>query len=152
MKPLLLLLLFITVTASAADIRVLVWDEQQPEQKKAYGEKFLGETIAAHLEKMPGLVVKTARLDDFDQGLSDATLDATDVLVFWSHRRAKEQNDARMETVVQRVLAGRLALIAPAFRALGQALCPPHAGALQGRCPGAAPRSAARCRQVGVCE
>lgn len=27
-------------------IRVLVWDEQQPEQRKAYGDKFLGETIA----------------------------------------------------------------------------------------------------------
>ena len=35
MKSLLLLLLALTVTASAADIRVLVWDEQQPEQKKA---------------------------------------------------------------------------------------------------------------------
>ncbi|MCF7789411.1 MAG: ThuA domain-containing protein [Prosthecobacter sp.] len=112
MKSLLLLALALSVTASAADIRVLVWDEQQPEQKKAYGEKFLGETIAAHLEKQPGLAVKTARLDDTEQGLSDATLDATDVLVFWSHRRVKEQNDARMEAVVQRVLAGRLSLIA----------------------------------------
>jgi trehalose utilization protein len=112
MKSLLLLLLALTVTATATDIRVLVWDEQQPEQKKAYGEKFLGETIAAHLEKQPGLVVKTARLDDPEQGLSDATLDSTDVLVFWSHRRAKEQNDARMEAVVQRVLAGKLSLIA----------------------------------------
>ena len=23
-------------------VRVLVWDEQQPEQKRAYGDKFLG--------------------------------------------------------------------------------------------------------------
>ena len=37
--------------ADAKPIRVLVWDEQQPEQKQAYGDKFLGETIAAYLEK-----------------------------------------------------------------------------------------------------
>ena len=29
-----------------ATVRVLMWDEQQPEQKRAYGEKFLGETIS----------------------------------------------------------------------------------------------------------
>ena len=93
-------------------IRVLVWDEQQPQQKEAYGEKFLGETIAAHLEKQPGLSVKTALLDDTEQGLSDATLEATDVLIFWCHRRVKDQDDARMEAVVKRVLEGKLSLIA----------------------------------------
>ena len=113
MKPLLfLVLLAITATVSAKDIRVLVWDEQQPQQKVAYGDKFLGETIAAHLEKEPGLTVKTARLDDADQGLSDATLDGTDVLVFWCHRRVKDQDDKRMEAVVKRVLEGKLSLIA----------------------------------------
>lgn len=97
----------------AADpIRVLIWDEQQPEQKKAYGEKFLGETIAAHLEKLPGLSVKTAKLDDPEQGLSDAMLDTTDVLIMWCHRRAKEQDDQRAEAVVRRVLDGKLALVA----------------------------------------
>lgn len=112
MKALLILMLAITATVSANDIRVLVWDEQQLQQKEAYGERFLGETIAAHLEKQPGLSVKTARLDDSEQGLSDATLDATDVLVFWCHRRVKDQDDARMEAVVKRVLDGKLSLIA----------------------------------------
>ncbi len=112
MKAFLVLLFAITATVSAKDIRVLVWDEQQPQQKEAYGESFLGETIAAHLEKQPGLSVKTARLDDAEQGLSDATLDATDVLVFWCHRRVKDQDDARMEAVVKRVLEGKLSLIA----------------------------------------
>jgi trehalose utilization protein len=51
------------------------------------------------------------KIDDADQGLSDATLDATDVLIFWCHRRVKDQNDARMEAVVKRVMAGRLAFI-----------------------------------------
>lgn len=112
MKAFLLLLLAATASVSARDIRVLVWDEQQPQQKAAYGEKFLGETIAAHLEKQPGLAVKTARLDDAEQGLSDAALEAADVLVFWCHRRVKEQDDARMEAVVRRVKEGRLALVA----------------------------------------
>ncbi len=107
-----LLLASFTAIHAADSIRVLVWDEQQPQQKPAYGENFLGETIAAHLAKLPGLSVKTAKLEEADQGLSDATLDATDVLVFWCHRRVKEQDDARMEAVVKRVLDGRLALIA----------------------------------------
>lgn len=96
---------------AANPIRVLVWDEQQLEQKQAYGERFLGETIAAHLEKLPDLVVKSVKLDEAGQGLSDAVLDATDVLIFWSHRRARDQDDARMEAVVKRVLEGRLAFI-----------------------------------------
>ena len=111
-KALISLLLALTATVSAKDTRVLVWDEQQPQQKEAYGEKFLGETIAAYLEKQPGLSVQTSRLDDASQGLSDATLDATDVLIFWCHRRVKDQDDARMEAVVRRVLAGKLSLIA----------------------------------------
>jgi len=93
---------------AAEPIRVLVWDEQQPEQKQGYGEKFLGETLAAHLAKLPGLSVKTAKLDEADQGLSDATLDATDVIIFWCHRRVKDQDDARMEAVVKRVMEGKL--------------------------------------------
>ena len=35
--------------AAERPVQVLVWDEQQPEQKQAYGDKFLGKTIAAYL-------------------------------------------------------------------------------------------------------
>lgn len=102
-----------TMNARAADpVRVLVWDEQQPEQSRAYGEKFLGETIAAYLESRPGISVRTARLDHADQGLDDSRLEAAEVLVFWCHRRSKELDDKRAEAVVQRVLAGKLGLIA----------------------------------------
>jgi trehalose utilization protein len=114
MKPILLFAIAFAASVSLAgnDIRVLVWDEQQPQQKEAYGDKFLGETIAAHLATESGLKVKTARLDDAEQGLSDTALDATDVLIFWCHRRVKDQDDARMEAVVKRVLDGKLSLIA----------------------------------------
>ena len=112
LKPFAVLLLLSISTLHAAEpVRVLVWDEQQPEQKQGYGEKLLGETLAAHLAKLPGLAVKTAKLDEADQGLSDTALDATDVLIFWSHRRAKEQNDARTEAVVKRVKEGKIDFI-----------------------------------------
>jgi trehalose utilization protein len=97
---------------AANPVRVLIWDEQQPQQKEAYGDKFLGETIAAHLEKQPGLAVRTAKLDEPEQGLSDSALDACDVIVFWCHRRVKEQDDSRAEAIVKRVLAGRLGFVA----------------------------------------
>ncbi|MBU6301493.1 MAG: ThuA domain-containing protein [Verrucomicrobia bacterium] len=100
-----------TLLHAADPIRVLVWDEQQPEQKQGYGGKFLGETIAAHLATRPGLSVRTARLDDPAQGLGDAALAASDVMVFWCHRRVKEQDDARMEAVVKRVMEGKLGFI-----------------------------------------
>jgi trehalose utilization protein len=112
MKLIALLLSALVCPLFAAEpVRVLVWDEQQPQQKEGYGEKFLGETIAAHLAKLPGLSVKTAKLDDADQGLGDAALDATDVLIFWCHRRVKDQDDARMEAIVQRVMEGKIGFI-----------------------------------------
>ena len=100
------------VAQAAPLVRVLVWDEQQSQQKAAYGEKFLGETIAEYLGKQEGLSVTSVGLADSEQGLGDGALDAADVLVFWCHRRIKEQDDARAEAVVRRVLEGRLALVA----------------------------------------
>lgn len=107
-----LTLVSMAVASAAEPVRVLVWDEQQPEQKRAYGDKFLGETIAAYLEQQPGLSVKTARMNDAQQGLSDAALDDSDVLIVWSHVRTREQSDARIEAVVDRVKSGKLGLIA----------------------------------------
>ena len=98
---------------SAADsIHVLIWDEQQPAQRKAYGDKMLGETIAAHLATKSGLSVRTARLDDAEQGLGDSMINTADVLVFWCHLRVKEQDDAHTEAIVKRVMDGKLSLIA----------------------------------------
>ena len=102
-----------TLTAQAAPlVRVLVWDEQQPQQRIAYGERFLGETIGDYLGKQEGLSVKNVSLADPEQGLSDGALDEADVLVLWCHRRIKEQDEARAEAVVKRVQEGRLALVA----------------------------------------
>lgn len=107
--------LLAAVRISAAEpkpVHVLVWDEQQPEQKQAYGDKFLGETIAAHLSAQPGLQVKTATLDSPGQGLDPATLEATDVIVWWGHVKNGAVADAHAGRVAARVREGRLALIA----------------------------------------
>ena len=98
--------------APSKSVRVLVWDEQQPEQKQAYGDKFLGETIAAHLGAQPGLTVKAANLDSPEQGLDEPTLDTTDVIVWWGHIRNHAVTDANAERVVARVKGGKLGFIA----------------------------------------
>ena len=56
-----------------ATIRVVVWDERQPQQKQAY-ENFLGNTIAEHLRSQPGLSVESVALDDPEQGLAEDVL------------------------------------------------------------------------------
>ncbi len=100
-----------SLTSHAAEpVRVLVWDEQQPEQSVGYGDQFLGEAIASYLQQQPGITVRTAKLDDPDQGLN--ALGSADVLIYWSHRRVKDQDDSRTEAIVQQVLDGKLSLVA----------------------------------------
>ncbi|MFM2241720.1 MAG: hypothetical protein RLZ97_575 [Verrucomicrobiota bacterium] len=111
-----ILLLAMTVgslplAAPATSLRVLVWDERQPEQKTAYAPHFLGETITLHLRTQDGITATDAHLQAADQGLADAVLDETDVLIWWAHRKHSELRDDRVDAVVQRVLAGRLSLI-----------------------------------------
>lgn len=106
-------LMLLTSSALAQQpIRVLVWDEQQPEQKQAYGEKFLGETIAAHLANQKDLIVKSVALSSPEQGLSADLLNQTDVLIFWSHKKHAELTDERAADVARRVQEGKLQLIA----------------------------------------
>ena len=94
-----------------APIRVLVWDEQQPEQRPAYPD-FLGHAIAAHLAGQGGFAVRTASIDDPEQGLAPSSLDAAEVLIWWGHRRHQEVESARAAEIVRRVEAGRLGLLA----------------------------------------
>ena len=94
----------------ADPIRVLVWDEQQPKQKRAY-PNFLGEQIASHLRKNAALEVKTAKLDDSEHGISARALDACDVLIWWGHVRQGEISEEEGKEIVARIRAGRLAMI-----------------------------------------
>lgn len=96
---------------TAAPIRVLIWDEQQPQQRMSYSN-WLGGQIADHLRTRPGLTVAKARLNDPEQGLSAAALDACDVLVWWGHVRNGEVSPATGREIVRRIKSGKLALIA----------------------------------------
>jgi trehalose utilization protein len=102
---------FFGATKASAAIRVVIWDERQPEQKTAYGD-FLGNTLAAHLAKRPGLSVKSVGLDDPEQGLSDDVLDHCDVLIWWGHKRHGDVTADHVKAVVDRLQQGRLSLIA----------------------------------------
>jgi trehalose utilization protein len=92
-------------------VRVVVWDEQQPQQKAAY-DTFLGNVIAEHLKSRPGFAVCSVKLDDPGQGLSDAVLDDCDVLVWWGHVRHMEVTPETGKRIVARVKAGKLGLVA----------------------------------------
>jgi trehalose utilization protein len=96
---------------------VLVWDERQPAQKQAY-EKFLGNAIADTLRGIrdakgnPEFDVTSVCIDDPDQGLSPATLDNTDVLIWWGHVRHGDLKPERAKDIVERVKSGKLSLLA----------------------------------------
>lgn len=115
MRPARLAIILVATLALAAraqdpaPVRVLVWDEQQPAQKQAYPD-FLGNAIAESLGREPGLVVRSSRLDDPGQGLAD--LDRTDVLIWWGHVRHREITPATGRAIVDRIKAGKLALVA----------------------------------------
>ena len=96
---------------AAGPVRVLVWDEQQPSQKEAY-ENFIGNQIADHLASLPGLAVRSVRLDDADQGLSADALDNCDVLVWWGHARHRDIKPERAQQIVERIKRGQLSLVA----------------------------------------
>jgi len=99
--------------ARAAElVRVLVWDEQQAEQKQAYGGRFLGETIADHLAARPGLSVGSVAISSPGQGVDAAALEGADVLIWWSHQKNHLVTDENVERIVARVKSGRLGLIA----------------------------------------
>ncbi len=110
-----LALAFLIATPTRADpaapiIHVVVWDEQQPAQKAAY-PNFLGNAIAEYLKTKPNFEVKSVRLDDPDQGLSDETLDHCDVLIWWGHIRNRDVKPELGYRILQRIKAGKLSLI-----------------------------------------
>jgi trehalose utilization protein len=109
---LLILLPTLTRAADQKPIRVLVWDEQQPAQKEAYGTKFLGQTIADYLAKNPALQVKSSALKDPDQGITAEILGHTDVLIWWGHLKHRQVKWEVGDEIVKRIKSNKLALIA----------------------------------------
>lgn len=102
---------FFTYAGEPAPVRVLVWDERQPAQKKGYNGGWLGDAVAEYLAKQPGITVKSVSLDSPEQGLDAATLDATDAIVWWGHVRQKDVKVANVIEVVKRVREGKLGFV-----------------------------------------
>jgi trehalose utilization protein len=93
--------------AEPAPLRVVIWDERQPEQKQAY-DNFLGNEIAAGLARRPGIEVRSVGLDDAEQGLSPEILGWAEAIVWWSHKRNQDVPVEKARQIVERVRAGRL--------------------------------------------
>ena len=91
-------------------IRVTVWNEYVHEQeyegiRKVYPEGIHG-CIAKFLEKNEDIRVTCATLDMPNQGISEALLKETDVLIWWSHARQEEITEENVTLIQQHVLAG----------------------------------------------
>lgn len=91
-------------------IRVTVWNEFRHEQsdeavRAVYPDGIHG-AIAAGLAGRGDFEIRTATLDEPDNGIPDDVLDATDVLIWWGHQAHAEVPDHRVDKVHQRVLDG----------------------------------------------
>jgi len=124
--------------APVRPLRVMVWCEGTA-PRAVYPDDIDG-AIAGHLGKLPSVAVRGARLADPLAGLSEAALDAADVLIWSGHLRHDDVPDDRAAAVARRVRAGTLGLIAlhsscgsKPFRALMGTSCEPGAWRQDGR-------------------
>ncbi len=90
-------------------IRVTVWNEfrheKTDEEVRALYPDGLHGAIGAILA-CDEVSVHPATLDEPEQGLPDAVLNETDVLVWWGHLAHKEVDDALVERIFRRVQEG----------------------------------------------
>ena len=91
-------------------IRVTVWNEFRHEKSedrvKAVYPEGIHKAIADFLGKEEDFVVRTATLDEPENGLPQEVLDDTDVLIWWGHMAHNEVKDEVAERVCKRVLDG----------------------------------------------
>ena len=88
--------------AAEARRRVVVWSEGTAPADKVY-PKDTNQAIADGLKDLEGWDVVVASLNDPEQGVSDARLESTDVLIWWGHKRHGDVKDALVERIVRRV-------------------------------------------------
>jgi trehalose utilization protein len=91
-------------------MRVTVWNEYRQERAdeavRAIYPNGIHAAIAEGLRAEGDLDVRTATLDDPEQGLGEAVLAGTDVLTWWGHAAHGEVPDDAVERVHARVLDG----------------------------------------------
>jgi len=91
-------------------VSVTVWNEFRDEKaieavKKIYPAG-IHAVIAEHLKAQQGITVRTATLDEPEQGLSEEVVNNTDVMVWLSHMAHEEVADAAVARLHERVLQG----------------------------------------------
>jgi len=82
-------------------VRALVWDENPPHAPKEIYPKSINGAVAGGLLEYGGgrIAVKTVNLDDPDQGITEASLSETDVLVWWGHARHGQVRDEVADSI-----------------------------------------------------
>lgn len=95
----------------ATPLRVTIWNEgvherTKPEMAGTYPGGIHGAIAEGFRELLGGADIRTATLDQPDQGLPPEVLDQTDVLLWWGHMAHDEVDDALVERVVARVHGG----------------------------------------------
>jgi len=91
-------------------IRVTIWNEfvherQNPAVAQIYPKGIHG-LLAEVMGKYDDFIIRTATLDEPEQGTTQAVLDETDVLLWWGHAAHDQVFDETVTRVQQRVLAG----------------------------------------------
>lgn len=95
-------------------IRVTVWNENIHEQQDGFRERLkpvhpngIHNTVADIVKELGDKVeVKTATLDQPEQGLPDELLNSTDVLIWWGHAGHDRVADTLVTKIQERVLKG----------------------------------------------
>lgn len=92
-------------------MNVLVWYENKPLPEHVEGEHRLYPqgvhgALGALFAAQPDMQVRTAVMQDEQQGLSDEALAWAEVLVYFSHKHWRELADDRVDAMQRRVLDG----------------------------------------------
>jgi trehalose utilization protein len=95
----------------SAPLRVRIWNEHVHERQDAavaaiYPDGIHGALAAAVRAHHPEAEIAVSTLADAGQGLDEASLGASDVLVWWGHMAQEQVSDEAAERVRRRVLAG----------------------------------------------
>ncbi len=95
-------------------IRALVWDEHPAHAPRSLYPSSLNGAVAEGLCTYGSgrIEVKTANLDEPEQGISEAALAETDVLLWWGHARHGEVTQETARRIVERVHKAGMGFIA----------------------------------------
>jgi trehalose utilization protein len=103
--------------AAPARRKVVVWSEGTANVESGSKEVYPNDINTAIAEGLKPLAARgweivKASLNDPDQGISDALLNSTDVLIWWGHKKHGAVKDELVSKIVNRVKEGNMGFIA----------------------------------------